>query len=388
MSDRLRLERRPERKCPLWLMGLTGVVAIGLQLPGSLPLAALGLALLLGLFAVTERSLLRMVGNPRFWVIGLTIAALSGLFLGKRHGEWHGLPISIDGFTTGILIVFRMGIMVSLIMGLSRKITPDRMVRAFSRIGFPQAGGAFALGVELLPQMMKGWRRGFGRNVKGGPTERLARMVAYAADLADEIGRDASVWSAPRRAAKLFIVSGPPGSGKSRLLETLVTRLSEAGYPPGGFIQPSLFGPGAEAGYDLAFLPDGPRLSLARGGERGSGKRWTFDETVFARAAVHLEMDTHSRKVWIVDEIGRLEVRGEGHWPILARTLPSQGGVWVLSVRQNMVDLVAARLGYAEHQDLLLPASEDEQARFLEEVVTAVREESSEAKLGNEKESL
>ncbi len=361
-----------ERQCPLWLLLTVGATAIVLQAPKNLWLATAGLLLVVTLFAFTERSVLYSIGNRRFWLIGLFLAAMSGLLLGKKYETFAGIPISLDGLQVGLLIVIRAATFVSFIMALSRKISPDFLVRVFSRVGFAGAGGAMALGIQLLPQMIKGWQEK-SNGERRGMLDRLARMVAHAADLADEVAQNLDVWMAKRKSAMLFVVTGEPGSGKSRFLQDLVTHLQSRGLSVGGFIQPSAMQADRRIGYDLKLLPDGSCFELARKKVEHGPKAWSLNESAVQQAGEHL-LSQKQADVFIVDEIGRVERQGAGHWPVLARTLPMRGGVWVLSVRLGLVEHMTSRLGYTNPVELRFPATDSQKHDFLQQIEQAVKE--------------
>ncbi len=368
------MPERAKTSAPMGWLLFTGVLAVAMQIPKSLPLALGGLLLLLGFFLVTDRGVLRSIGNPRFWIVGLLISGVSGLVLGKRHIDVYGLPLSVDGLETGLLIVVRAAIFISFLMALSRRMSADFLVRAFSRLGMPQLGAGFALAVKLLPRMLDIWTSGL-REGQSGISDRILRMLAGAADLADEIARDTGAWMAPRRNAMPFVVTGPKGSGKSHFLLMLAERLQDEGLRAEGFIQPSVFEGEKRLGYDLLFLPEGRRRVLARAADApGVSVRWRFDESVFEEARRHLENVT-DRDTTLVDEIGVLERQGGGHWPALARVLPSRGGVWVLSIRRGLEETMVSRLGYVNARILRLPSDEDAREAFLLDILQSARSE-------------
>lgn len=393
-------EIKPAYKPPVWLIIVVCLLGVALQNPQHFGLGELTVRLpqLLGLggfwfymvestffsvvgfvlvvlfFALTERHTLRMIGSWKLWVSFIVIAALSGLILGKKTVEVHGIPVSYEGLSVGVNIIFRASIVMCLVMSVSQRLSPDMMVRAFGKIGMPQAGGAMALGVKVLPQMISRWKSDMKKSRGHGITERIARIIAGADELAEEIGKDVSVWMSPREEAKIFTVTGPKGSGKSTLLKNLIEEAGRKKILCSGIYQPSLFENDERIGYDLEIVSTGERLPLAREGE-DTVSRWVFDENAFEKAGKHLS-EVEPGGIHVVDEIGRLERQGLGHWPIIARKLPQIGGVWVLSIRSGMVSSVISRLGYESYNALMLPASDDEQAEFIGAVIDAAKDES------------
>jgi nucleoside-triphosphatase THEP1 len=380
-------EQKGERRNgPTWLLILIGFISLAIQayaggldvggarIEPSPLLAGIASAIVLFYLYLTEPGTLRMVGNWRFWATGLILAGLSGLVLGKTRTDIFGIPVSIDGLKAGIIVVFRASILISLIMALSKRISPDWLVRQFARAGLPQAGGAFALGVELLPHMVTSWRNELHQEnseTRIRLFDRMARLVVAASDLADEIVRDLNIWTAPRKVAQVFIVSGPVGSGKTSLLREVIERLEQTGHSVGGFIQPAFLDEkGRRNGYNLELLPESVTIELARESKDGIS-RWIFEESAFQRARTHLEAQ-YGADVFLVDEIGRVERTGGGHWPVLARCLPARGGIWVLVVRQGMERNVLARLGYAQAVTIHDPTHKKSREVFIEALLAAV----------------
>lgn len=378
--------RQQQRRGPTWLLLIVGGIALAIQAyAGGIALgsfrgepspliAALGTIILLGYLKITEPHMLRMVGNPRFWVMGLVLAGLSGLVLGETSHHVFGVPISQDGLKAGLIVVLRASILMSLVMALSSRISPDWLVRMFNKAGMPQAGGAFALGVELLPHMVTSWQRGVSRSPSAQRPplfNRLARLIVSAADLADEIVRDLDAWTAPRKKARLFIVTGPVGAGKTGVIAEVLERARVENLRVGGFLQPAVFtDQGERNGYNLRLLPGDVEITLARQGEDALS-RWQFDEKAFASAALHLQA-LENTDLFIVDEIGRMERNGHGHWPAIARKLPQTGGVWLLSLREGMEDNVLARLGYSKALRLDDPRDSDSRRVFIQALIDAV----------------
>jgi len=360
----------PKRQCPLWLMLVVGLVAIGLQIPKSLPYTGVGFALVIILFALTEPETLRMIGNWRFWLMGLVIAGLSGLLLGKKFTYYYGIPVSIDGLTTGIIIVARASIFVTLLMALSKRLNADIMIRWFAKMGVPQAGGAFAFGIQLLPRMVSGWKHSFKKRKTSGFTDRMARLIKTATDLSSEIARDMDLWLKPRKAATIFTITGPPGSGKTSFLKALNQKIEDTGLSVGGFIQPGLHENDTRIGYDVELLHNNERLVLARKSD-DEHEPWEFESDTFLN--VYKQLETLEEKdAFIIDEIGRIERHGEGHWPTLAGQLPMRGGVWIVSVRQGLADSTCSRLGCNAEASLSLPATEKEIEAFSDAAIEAV----------------
>jgi len=364
--------KKPKRTGPMWLMLVFSTVAVGLQLFKILPLSFAGLVLITGFLYVVDRPTLRSVGNYRFWLTGLVLAALSGMLLGKQYETFYGMNISPDGLKTGVMIVIRAAVLVSVIFSLSSRISADQLVRVFARAGVPQTGAAVALGMKLMPQMVRDWKADAAQAGSGKILDRTARMLAHAANLSDEIARDSEAWMAPRHEADIFCVTGSIGSGKSRYLENLVESLTSQGLKVGGFIQKSIYEGDLRLGYDLLMYPGPEAIPLARMKTREEGRGWNFDDAAFDSAKEHLK-SLEDVDVFIVDELGWIEQAGRGHWPSVARFLPLRGGIWILSCRLGLMETFVSRLGYMQYESLTLPADGETDDEFQSKILNTAR---------------
>jgi nucleoside-triphosphatase THEP1 len=146
----------------------------------------------------------------------------------------------------------------------------------------------------------------------------------------------------------VVVVTGPPGGGKTTALLGLARGLAAAGRRVGGIVQPALHEGGARVGYELLDVATGARRPLARrtGTPQEHGCGFAFAPDAFAWAAARLDAAHRDGDVLVADELGRLEAAGHGHLPALvAPVAPDRTRLWLLGVRQDVLGMVAARLG-------------------------------------------
>ncbi len=131
----------------------------------------------------------------------------------------------------------------------------------------------------------------------------------------------------------VILMSGPKFSGKSRFIERLVARLNDKKIPVGGFFQRGMFRkPDEKIGYELVSASDGTAVPIARSG--GEGVRWQFYMDAFEKAA---GMFDGGADVFVIDEIGPLEVAGQGHRRTLQHALGKRVPLLVV-VRSELAD--------------------------------------------------
>jgi nucleoside-triphosphatase THEP1 len=145
-------------------------------------------------------------------------------------------------------------------------------------------------------------------------------------------------------------VIGPRGSGKTTVVERIVAALAAAGWRLGGVTQPGEGKPPQRSGYRLRDAASGEEVAFARRGDDGfvfaaDGWRW-------AGARIAAAMD--GADCVVVDELGRLEARGQGH--LASLELPSRPLLLLVAVRTEHAAAIATRLG-AFNLTLRAPAS-------------------------------
>ncbi len=145
-----------------------------------------------------------------------------------------------------------------------------------------------------------------------------------------------------------FAVVGDQGAGKTTAMLDLCEALAAAGHVVAGVLQPARHRGRRRVGYDLLDPRDGDRFDLAtRKATLGPGELcYAFDEAGWGWGAERIARARRDADVLVVDEMGKLEARGQGHLPALQRTVDGEGcGVWVLSIRASALDAVTAALG-------------------------------------------
>ncbi len=119
--------------------------------------------------------------------------------------------------------------------------------------------------------------------------------------------------------ARAFLVYGPRGAGKTTTTVRLAERIAALGHPVGGFFQRTVTDELGRRGYDLVRLTDRSQtVALARPGtidQPGTSAvcSFSFRHEAFDTGLGWLRQDARAAKVLLIDEVSKLEVRGEGH---------------------------------------------------------------------------
>ncbi len=147
-----------------------------------------------------------------------------------------------------------------------------------------------------------------------------------------------------------ILLVGERGAGKTTCCAAAATRLRERGLRPAGVLCPKLVdGAGRVTGIEiLDLLPDPPsRRVLARTDQALAGPRtgaYRFSEEAFRFGRLALEEGARRGDVLFADEVGPLEMRGEGLSNIFALARSPAPLPMVLVVRTSLVSELAERL--------------------------------------------
>lgn len=140
---------------------------------------------------------------------------------------------------------------------------------------------------------------------------------------------------------KIRILAGPVCSGKTTRLSRWATRQASVR----GILSPVISGRRR-----FVHLPDGEHRQMEAGRLEGpvySTPRYRFSVSAFHWAEGRLKKDMQFRPDWlIIDEIGKLELRGDGFSRVLGDILEAEAaGNLLLVVRSGLVESVQERFG-------------------------------------------
>jgi hypothetical protein len=178
-------------------------------------------------------------------------------------------------------------------------------------------------------------------------------VIARTAELADEMA-ERQVESHRRaadeggRAHRVFAIVGAPRSGKTSTALEIVSRLRGLGYTVGGVVQPAVVERGRCAAYRARDVDTGEERTLARHRRQPQPGEicFVFDDDVWRWAAERIGSGETAADLVVVDELGRLEARGEGHMPSLVADPPAErGAVRLVVVREEFSANIEERIG-------------------------------------------
>jgi nucleoside-triphosphatase THEP1 len=138
----------------------------------------------------------------------------------------------------------------------------------------------------------------------------------------------------------ILILTGAVHSGKTSLLRRLTEELKELGIGVDGFLSLAAFKNREHVGYDLFDLKKETVLPFIR---RQGAPDWPTVGPYYIQPEILAEakrkiISHQARHLLIVDEVGPLEIRGEGLWPALASVLSRPSFRCLLVARQGILE--------------------------------------------------
>lgn len=329
--------------------------------------AALTLGYLTGVL-IRYRRPVRYLKKPFFWIQLFILTLLAAMF-------WNGLQTGDFFNREGLLVGLRMNLRAVLVMVSFSAISVELrnpLVRAllFKR-GFSNLYLSLGLAFAALPVIAESFakpREAF-RNPYG--------VVLGILRQADRM-REAFKKSLEQRPI-LFIVSGEINSGKTSFLTFLVSWLQKRAWTVGGFLAPGEMEQGEKMAYRLRVLPEGEERELCRVQEKKkliSTGRYTFNpETIrWGEKMIHPSRCA-TFDVIVVDEVGPLELKGEGWAGVLGKLILLKDSIQIWSVRSSVLERVQA-VWTISPEDIFVPGKDDpkQAARKIEEVLIKIKD--------------
>jgi nucleoside-triphosphatase THEP1 len=158
----------------------------------------------------------------------------------------------------------------------------------------------------------------------------------------------------------IILITGPKFSGKSSFIEQLVKELRDAGFKPAGYFQRGLFDEnGRNPGYQRVSIHDATTLPLAH--RKSLNSQWVFNDSAFKAAA---DKAPSNCDVFVLDEVGPLELSGKGHASLLANVC-NINTLLVLVVREELSNEFATMLPGSRKVTIIrfVPGEEEELAK-------------------------
>ena len=151
---------------------------------------------------------------------------------------------------------------------------------------------------------------------------------------------------------RIVLVTSPQHTGKSSLISRYIKLCRQHGIRVAGILAEGLWENNRRSGFNLVDLSSGNRVPLAvRCAPHGRAQvSFDFFQDGIEAGQAALEVDRcATAELIIVDEVGKLEVIGQGWAQYLPSLLELPGKTHIWAVRESLVDTVAKRWTFTPH---------------------------------------
>ncbi len=286
-------------------------------------------------FCVSQyRHSMKHLKKPFFWIQAVVLTLLATLFF---NGFKSGNFFDHEGLIAGIKMNIRAILVVVGFSAISVELRNPFIKSVLQKRGFSQLYSALGLAFSALPFII-------GQYSKPGqllrkPVKSLSQVLQNTHFLLESF-RKLSL--KPR----VFIITGERHSGKTTFISNLSVILKNQGMTMSGFVAPGKFENNRRSEFNIRNLKTGEEKLLCSvhlsGGEVMGSFRFTAEGQHFGRNIL-LPENTSDTDIVVIDEIGPLEMKGQGWASSINKLMntPSLTHIW--AVRRQLVDEVIAK---------------------------------------------
>jgi len=280
------------------------------------------------------RESLHRARRPKLWLQLIGLMVLSGIILGGLT-SWEAF---LTGLSAGVSMVARAGLFIVGISALSTEMRNPVIMDWVRRHGFQGFFLALAYAFSTLPFLIRLIDR--KRNILNKPLHTLALLLKF---IEQEFDSERS----EVHPTKIIFLTGNPGEGKTTLLNSILQPLREHGIRIGGILAPSVSAEGRREGYDLQDLHTDLRFPLCRrvglDDDIQTGPYYFLESSLREGNKVLNELSNDDHDLIFLDEVGPLEMKGEGWLPGITAMLYNLNIPMVWVVRRSLLAEVAQR---------------------------------------------
>ncbi|MFN8241388.1 MAG: nucleoside-triphosphatase [Bacteroidales bacterium] len=268
---------------------------------------------------------LRQISKPKFWVFFVIITALTALaFSATGTGENKLLP----GLLTGLQMNFRAAVIIVGFAVLGTELYNPVIRNFFMRSSFRSLHLAMELSAESLP--------GFISNIPDLKSLVKNPVSVFSKVILESESRFIELSGTPLVKARVYLITGKIDSGKTTFVNRLSEILVAKNIRVRGIITTKIIENGNTTGFDLVVIGHGIAGSFLRIENNPKGKtigRFSINQATLQAGKNALnEIEPDRRQVIIIDEVGRLELSGDG-WADEITRLTGNEGVLILTAR-------------------------------------------------------
>ncbi|MDY0190149.1 MAG: nucleoside-triphosphatase [Desulfuromonas sp.] len=333
-------QRQNVQRSFLWLITHIVAIFVGLKLLAQANFIY-GLITVIGYVLLCiwhYPGLYRRFKKTRFWLFFIGITLLAGMFLGglSSAGEPFTFNFKVEHLLIGVQMNLRAALLLVAFSAFGVELGHPWIKQRMRQQGLGEYSLALEMAFAVMPKMMESLLH---QKLK------LHQPLRALAIVLQQLEYWRGQLCAPM--PPLFILTGARGSGKTAALQMLVAQLQQQETKVAGVLSRGLWHAGQRSGFDVVDLGSTKSVPLCRVDTcttQVCSGRFNFFATGLAFGQQALQPESvAAAELIVVDEIGPLELRGEGWAKQLDILLAQRKCPVVLSVRPSLVSRVIER---------------------------------------------
>lgn len=300
--------------------------------------------ILLTVWVLRYKRGMRQLSKPKFWISFALITILAAVLITAVNGDENSW---IDGLWMGLEMNVRAAIVIVGFSVLGTELYNPRIRNYLAKSAYKQASLALELAFETLPYVIG--QLPDARTFLTQPGKVIQHLMHHAEYRLKDLNTSLT--------AKVIIITGGVEAGKTTSLRKVSEKLIQSGKLVSGFISPRIMDGDKTVAYSIENLKTGETLpflsekSVSEDGDVQSiGKYFINSETEQKAKQILSDALQDGAEVVVIDEVGRLELRGDGWHNELHELLKANKTTLVLSVRDSFVESVIEKFVMSEVQ--------------------------------------
>jgi nucleoside-triphosphatase THEP1 len=310
----------------------------------------------------------RQLLKPKFWIFFVVITMLTAFIFTRVSPGSNSLK---EGLMLGIQMNFRAVIVIMGFAVLGTELYNPLIINYFLKTRLRQLPVALELSFESLPSMIAAIPD--FRTVARNPGSVFYNILSQTDARLEEIRNDL------KRHNHVFIITGPTESGKTTAIKGIEKILREENVDVSGIISERFMEDGVTKGYVLINIKTGECIPFLNVDGRMQGDhigRFIINEDGLVKGRRILnEAATSDCRIIIIDEIGRLELKGGGWADNLDMLVSSTDKHLIISVRDSFAEEVISRFGLRRRTIIVL--KDNDVASAGKQIIEFLRKEKS-----------
>ncbi|NLA50006.1 MAG: hypothetical protein GX876_11165 [Bacteroidales bacterium] len=288
---------------------------------------------MVAVWSVRYKRAVRQLSRPKFWLFFVFVTLITAFAFTVAKGSdisWQ------QGLITGIQMNFRAVVIVVGFASLGTELYNPAIREFFQKTALKNVPLALELSVESLPLFISSVPD--LKSLIKKPVSIFYNVISQADRRLSEIRNEK-----PER-KKIFIVCGPRGRGKTTFVRKVIDLLREKNLSVSGILAEALMDGPASKGYDIVNLETGERQAFLRSedkcGNGRIGRFYVYPKGLEGGKTLFAGLISARTDLVVIDEVGRLELRGGGWHDSLTNLLGKSEHNILITVRRELVERV------------------------------------------------